>query len=152
MSRISNKEFIRAEARLLASSMFGLSEVSELVIARYIQANNLLLSERDLYLSKVLSIDYEMFLMYVVQNSLDLCAIEYYVRLKDKSNIITKKTRVISYLLETECKSSGKFRAFFSTSFHQAILSLALIGLMALLKMIKGWMLTRWVMHQYQKV
>ena len=147
MSKINNEDIINAEARLIAYRMFGLYAVSDSVIVKYNRANELLLSDKELYQGKIMKIDFDKFIRYSVLNSVDLCSVEYYLRLRDRTNILTKKTKVMSYLLETECKSSKIFRSFSTISYSRAIISLMFIGLISVLYLIKGWLLTRRVSY-----
>lgn len=149
--RVNNEESINKEARLLAKKMFGLCEISDVVVSKYRLANNILLYDAKIYQSKILGIDFDEFLFYGVCNSLDLCAVEYYVRLSDRNNVLTKKTKVMSYLLETECRSSRIFRSNSDTPLLCAIILLWFCGITAVMHFIKGWLLTRWILYKSSK-
>ncbi len=151
MRRVKNEELINEEARLLANKMFGLCEISDVVISKYRLANSFLLYDGKIYQSKILGIDFNEFLSYGVCNSLDLCAVEYYVRLSDRNNVLTKKTKVMSYLLETECKSSSIFRSNSDTPLLCAIILLSICGVAAVMYFIKGWLLTQWILYKSSK-
>lgn len=125
----SDELLLEREAIYFHYCFFRKEELSEEVIARYVNANQMYLS--SINYQKINSIEQ------IINRQLDVEAIEYVFRIINRKNILTTKIQILFYLIEVR---SQYFEYFFNCRADRlrALASFTHSLLLAAFKFVKG--------------